>query len=172
LTETCGQVATQRGPDDPGVGPPLAGADVRVEGGAIEVCGKILMTGYLGEPPHHGWLRTGDLGRIDALGCLHVTGRASDLIITGGENVSPLEVEAALADLGLEACVVGLPDDEWGEVVAAAIVAPLGGRLTRLGERLAPFKRPRLVAEVADLPRGPTGKPDRRAARHLSYRRV
>jgi acyl-CoA synthetase (AMP-forming)/AMP-acid ligase II len=113
-----------------------------------------------------GWLHSGDLGRIDADGFVHVVGRASEMIIRGGENVYPREIEETLLahpDVA-EAAVVGAPDALYGEVVCAFLVARPGrtldeARVTRwCAERLADFKRPARVTIVPELPKGPTGK--------------
>lgn len=116
-------------------------------------------------------LVTGDLGRLDARGYLFITGRASDLIIRGGENISPVEVENALLedDRVADVAVLGVPDETWGEVVGAFVVLrdPDGtftledAALACAG--LARFKRPERLYLVADLPRTPTGKLLRRA---------
>ncbi|HPS79130.1 MAG TPA: fatty acid--CoA ligase family protein, partial [Thermoanaerobaculaceae bacterium] len=181
LTETCSQVATQvpgevADPDDVAA-PPLPGVELRIAEGRIQVRGEMLMAGYFPRGRHDepftddGFLATGDLGAIDGRGCLRVLGRADDLIVTGGENVSPVEVEEALLRCPgvTQALVFGAPTEPWGQVVAAALVpgqeGPLPGQ--RLGEALgglAPFKRPRLVAWVPELPLGTNGKPDRRRA--------
>jgi O-succinylbenzoic acid--CoA ligase len=118
-----------------------------------------------------GVLRTGDLGRLDDRGRLVVVGRKADTIVTGGENVAPAEVEAALlahpavADAG----VFGRPDPEWGEAVTASVVLRGAAEPEELrawvGERLARYKVPKAV-EVADvLPRTPSGKLLRRELR-------
>jgi malonyl-CoA/methylmalonyl-CoA synthetase len=128
--------------------------------------------GYLGQPPAasftpDGMFRTGDVGEWDDDGYLRIVGRAKELIITGGFNVYPREVEDVL--LGhpavAEAAVVGLPSDEWGEEVVAAVVlagdaAPEALRAW-CRERLAHFKCPRQVRVVASLPRNAMGKVDR-----------
>ncbi|MEI8050523.1 MAG: AMP-binding protein [Actinomycetes bacterium] len=110
----------------------------------------------------------GDIGWLDDDGYLYLTGRRSDLIISGGVNVYPAEVEAALCDLDDvdEACVFGLDDSEWGQKVCAAIVGAPGataeGIMSQAREVLAPFKRPKAVFLTASLPIGPTGKVLRR----------
>lgn len=131
----------------------------------------MLMDGYLGEPSpfaEGGWLPTGDLGSLDDAGNLHVHGRRSDRIVTGGENVDPVEVEQTLLRCpGVRAaCVVGLDDPEWGQRIAALVVADTEiATLERFAaEHLAPHKRPRLWHLAADLPLTPSRKPDRRAA--------
>ncbi len=127
-----------------------------------------------------GWLRTGDAGRLDDGGRLHVTGRLTERIVTGGVTVDPAEVERVLRAHPevRDACVVGVPDEEWGERVSAAVErdpdAPEADpdepmdRATLsvwFGDRLAPAKRPRQVRFVDELPRTPEGKPDRAAVR-------
>ena len=182
LTEACSQVTTQRygtvNRGEAGSGAPLPGTEVRIgDDAAIHVRGPTLFSGYLpaGDPPflEGGWLATGDRGRLDDAGNLHVLGRRTDRIVTGGENVDPVEVEQALEALPgvAEACVFGVPDEEWGERVCAAVVPAgpgvgwdeLAARLGELRGRLAPFKRPRWLALLPSLPRNRTGKVDRRA---------
>jgi acyl-CoA synthetase (AMP-forming)/AMP-acid ligase II len=113
-----------------------------------------------------GWVHTGDLGYLDDDDYLFLEGRTGDMIIRGGENVSPEEIEAVLyehPDL-LEAGVVGRPDETWGEVVVAAVVVKAGSSIgaddivAHCRDRLAPFKRPELVLVVEELPRTSTGK--------------
>ena len=146
-------------PDDDGVGEVVARAE------------------HLFMPDADGWLRTGDLGRVDAEGYLHLSGRRGDKIIRGGENVYPMEVEHVLAqhpDVA-EACVFGIADRTWGEIVAAAVVAadpsrPLDTEALRAfaRERLASFKVPVEWEQIEALPRNATGKVLRREliARH------
>ncbi|MET0740950.1 MAG: AMP-binding protein [Candidatus Nanopelagicales bacterium] len=113
-----------------------------------------------------GWLRTGDAGRLQADGGLVLTHRIKDLIVTGGENVVPAEVEAVLRQHPdvLDAAVVGLPHPRWGEMVAAAVVTrdqrPADGLDEFTLERLAAYKRPRVVHVVDELPRNALGKVD------------
>ena len=121
LTESCGGVVYD--------GRPLAGSEVRIGGdGEIELRGPTLMTGYRsgGPPPlsDDGWLRTGDAGEIDERGLLRVLGRLDDVIVTGGEKVSPTEVEAALLTHAKvrEVAIAGTKDPEWGERVVAWVV--------------------------------------------------
>jgi oxalate---CoA ligase len=121
-------------------------------------------------PAAGDWLRTGDLGRLNAHGRLSLTGRAKEIINKGGEKISPGEVEAALLHLaGIEdATVFGFPDDRLGEQVAAAIVPRPGFHVQpedlqrRLAQELASFKVPSRIVVVDRLPRGPTGKVLRR----------
>ena len=184
LTETAAQVATRRytarfDPPEP-LGPlvpagvPLLDVEVRVIDGVIEVRGPSLFSGYVGEPasdPARDWFRTHDRGFFTPSGELAISGRTSDLIITGGENVDPVEVEAALLSLPdiVAACVIGVPEPTFGEVVAAIVVATNACTLeeltTALRPRLAPFKLPRKLVVVPELPALPSGKLDRRAAR-------
>lgn len=172
-SETTAQVCTQRlGDERPeGVGLPLPGIEVRVRGGRVEVRGPTLMDGYVGEEDIHGWYRTADLGRLDSDGQLHVLGRADAQIVSGGENVDPAEVEAALRThpAVARACVLGLEDERWGEVVAAAVVreAPVDAAELRehLARVLAPFKHPRRWSWLSSLPELAPGKLDRRAVR-------
>ncbi|MCB1057956.1 MAG: AMP-binding protein, partial [Acidobacteria bacterium] len=167
LSEACSQVATRRPGQHPinqaastdsrvaHVGRPLPGTEVRIaEDGEILVRGDTLLSGYF--PPgtaspidDEGWLHTGDQGIFDAQGNLHPTGRRGDLIVTGGENVSPTGVENVLEshpDLRA-ACVVGIEDPEWGQVVAAAVVPRDPDHRPDLepflAEYLASFERPR-----------------------------
>jgi O-succinylbenzoic acid--CoA ligase len=177
LTETCSQVcatpyAARFAPADWGAGIALSGIDVRTRDDRIEVRGPVLMAGYWNEAPlaPHAWFDTGDLGALDARGCLHIHARRMDLIVTGGENAYPAEVERALeAFPGIAAAgVFGMPDEVWGHTVAAALVAerhpPSDAELIEyLCRRLAPHKRPRHVCYVDRLPLAPTGKLDRRA---------
>ena len=156
LTEACSQVATG--------GTPLFCTRV-----TLAADGEILVSG----PTVSGWtrtarpvLRTGDLGRWAADGRLELVGRATETIITGGENVAPAEVEAVLEahPAVLEAGVHGVPDAEWGEAVAAAVVlrpgAEAGEAVLRAhcAERLARFKVPKAISFVDALPRTASGK--------------
>jgi acyl-CoA synthetase (AMP-forming)/AMP-acid ligase II len=143
-------------------GRPLRGVELEIAAdGEILVRGPMVAGGELGTD---GWLHTGDLGRIDADGLLHVDGRLKELIVTGGENVAPLEVEQvllahpAVADAG----VAGRPDPEWGEAVTAFVVLRRPASEDELRawcrERLEPHKAPKTVHEVAALPRNAGGK--------------
>src|SRR5436190_20032755 len=168
LTEACSQVTTtpvcelERG--GPAPGPPLFCTRVAAEEGEILVAGPTVATGAV---EGDGWLHTGDLGRIDERGRLHVTGRRSEVIITGGENVAPAEVEAVLethADV-LEAAVVGRADGEWGEAVTALVVARPGRApgsqelRDHCAGALATYKVPReIVLREGPLPRTRSGK--------------
>ena len=112
-----------------------------------------------------GWYFTGDCGHFDAEGNLYITGRADDMIITGGENVSPVEVESCLSMHPgvIECAVVGLPDERWGKVVTAFVKRRAGTTADDLNtycraSTLANFKRPRSFVFVDELPKSPVGK--------------
>jgi o-succinylbenzoate---CoA ligase len=176
LTEACSQVTTEpvaalapggqaRTDSPPTAGPPLFCTRVRVApDGEILVRGPTVAPGAVGAD---GWLHTGDLGALDGAGRLAVTGRRADTIVSGGENISPAEVEAALEghpDV-LEAGVVGASDPTWGEIVTAVVVARPGSSVSAESLRahcaraLAPYKAPKQVTLVGGpLPRTPSGK--------------
>ncbi|HYC22397.1 MAG TPA: AMP-binding protein [Candidatus Bathyarchaeia archaeon] len=193
LTEAASQVATLA-PDEPlgeagCVGQPILPTRVRIaradgggagpdEDGEIQIAGPTVAPGVLdGEPSHAGgWLATGDVGRVDRAGRLIVIGRADDTIVTGGEKVSPLEVEAVLAGIAslAEVAVAGVPDPDWGQAVAAWVV-PCPGTQPSLEElraacrsTLAPYKLPRRLFVVAELPRTSLGKVKRSALAALA----
>jgi long-chain acyl-CoA synthetase len=158
-----------------------AGAPVEAGGvGEIVVRGDVVMAGYWGRPEQtadmidaDGWAATGDLGRIDEDGYLYIVDRKRDMIITGGYNVYPTEVENAIASLPAvqEVAVVGVPDDRWGEAIVAVVVRRPGRALAEddvvgaCRERLAGFKKPRAVEFVDELPKTGSGKVMRRAIR-------
>jgi long-chain acyl-CoA synthetase len=153
--------------------------EVRILDGEIVVRGDVVMAGYWRDPEatartlRDGWLHTGDLGRFDERGRLVVTGRGSDMIISGGTNIYPREVEDVLVlhPRIREACVFGVPDREWGESVVAAIVAVRGLEpepddvIAFCRDRLASFKKPRYVELLPALPRNAYGKILRRELR-------
>jgi fatty-acyl-CoA synthase len=144
-------------------------ADVRLDGtGEVWVRGPLLFDGYYDDPTAtaeavvDGWYRTGDLAEVDDEGYLTIVGRARDVIRTGGETVSPLEVEQVLTmhPQVADVAVVGLPDAQWGEVVCAVVVPADGAAPPGLSElqahcagQLARFKHPRRLAVVDTLPR-------------------
>jgi O-succinylbenzoic acid--CoA ligase len=178
LTETSSQVATLA-PEDAlrkvgSAGKPLMGTQLRIEAdGEICVRGPTVSPGYLHQPPREdAWLRTGDLGSLDADGYLYVLDRRDDLIVSGGENVYPAEVEAALlAHPGVaEAGVFGVPDPEWGARVAAVVVgsdSTPADLAAFCRERLAGYKVPRqIVITTEPLPRNAAGKLLRRELAH------
>ncbi|MFI7400644.1 type I polyketide synthase [Streptomyces sp. NPDC049541] len=190
-TETCGMIAVNR-PDGPRVdgscGPPVPGMEVRVvdpgsgndvadgDEGELWVRGPSLMSGYHNRPEEteaalrDGWYRTGDLGRRVAHGHLTLTGRVSELIIRGGENIHPTEIEQALLRCpGVrDAVVVGVPHDVLGEVPVAYVVpGPEGFEPRQVLEacrsRLAAYKLPVEIREIAAVPRTASGKIARHA---------
>lgn len=188
LTEAASQVATLtpwEAIDHLGsAGKPLGTTRVRIdapagEPGEILVSGPTITTGYWGNPEATaaalagGWLHTGDIGRIDEAGYLYVLDRRDDLIVSGGENVYPAEVESVLLSYpGIRgASVVGVGDDEWGKMVAAAIVADdgvgLAGLQAFLRERLAAYKVPKLILPVTELPATANGKVQRNKVRQM-----
>jgi len=167
LTEACSQVTTARpGDTQPDAGPALFCTRVWIEEG--EICVRSPTVAPQAGPV----LRTGDLGELDAEGRLTVTGRRSETIVTGGENVAPTEVEAVLEahPAVAEALVEGRPDPQWGESIAARVVLKDGAALAAadLREfcmgRLAGFKVPKAIHFVSELPRTPSGKLLRRAS--------
>jgi acyl-CoA synthetase (AMP-forming)/AMP-acid ligase II len=143
------------------------------ERGEVRVRGWQVMAGYFGDPDAtreaitaDGWLRTGDLGQFDGEGYLRITGRAKDMIIRGGENIYPAEIEAALRqiDVVTEAVVIGVPDERFGEVPTAFVSLSEGAELTiegmraALDGRLARFKVPAHLRIVDGFPMTPSGK--------------
>jgi o-succinylbenzoate---CoA ligase len=187
LTEAASQVATLA-PHDAlrklgSAGKPLFGTELRIErpdGGAAEpgepgeiiVRGPTVTPGYLNklEESEHalrdGWLHTGDVGYLDAEGYLYVLDRRDDLIVSGGENVYPAEVESVLQShpAVLEAGVVGIDDERWGQAPAAVVVLEQKATLTAdeliafCRERLAAYKAPRRIEFASRLPRNAAGK--------------
>lgn len=180
------------GPRRPGtVGPPLPEVALRIadpetgaemprgETGMVELRGPNLFSGYWNRPDKTaeemrpgGWFVTGDLGRIDPDGYLTIAGRAKDLIISGGFNIYPAEVEAALDALDgvRESAVFGVPHPDLGEAAVAAIVpdgaAPdMAATVAALDGRLARFKQPRRLVAVEALPRNAMGKVQKAALR-------
>ncbi|MEQ8674237.1 MAG: o-succinylbenzoate--CoA ligase [Aggregatilineales bacterium] len=191
MTEATSQVATLL-PDEvlrkpASVGKPLMFTQVCVldehgndqnagEFGEIIVQGETVMRGYYDQPEatakvlHDGWLHTGDIGYFDSAGDLFIVQRRTDLIITGGENVYPAEVEAVLRTHPAikEVSVVGVQDAEWGQRVAAAIILHEGQSSTSEDieafsrEHLAGYKIPRIIKFVEELPQTASGKIERK----------
>jgi O-succinylbenzoic acid--CoA ligase len=156
MTETCSQIVAGS------PGRILPGVELR-----IAPDGEILVRGPMVAPAElsgDGWLHTGDLGRLDEGNRLQVLGRLKELIVSGGENVAPLEVEQALLahPAVTDAGVTGLPDPDWGEAVTAFVVLrdPAGADELRAWcrERLEPFKVPKAIHELERLPRSAGGK--------------
>ena len=190
LTETTG-AAVLLGPEEHVVGNPrLAacglptfGTDIRIlsengtecapgEVGEIAMRGQIVMKGYWNRPEatkdaiRDGWFYSGDAGYLDEDGFLYIHDRVKDMIVSGGENIYPAEVESVL--FGHEAiadvAVIGVPDEKWGETVKAVVVLKSGAQpdereiVDFCQGKIAGFKRPRSVDFVDELPRNPTGK--------------
>jgi len=186
LSETS-PVASSNHPDKErkagSIGMPIEGVEMRVvdeddgpveqgEVGEIVIRGHNIMKGYWQHPDateeamRGGWFHSGDMARVDEEGYFYIVDRKKDLIIRGGYNVYPREVEEVLYEHPKirEAAVVGVPHDEWGEEIGAAVVLHEGEELSPeevssyVKERIAAYKYPRVVWFLADLPKGPTGK--------------
>lgn len=198
LTETASQVATAL-PElvyrKPGtVGKPLAFTQVRIvddQGndlapdvpGEVLVSGETVMRGYYNDPAatattlRDGWLHTGDIGSIDEDGDLFILQRRADLIVSGGENIYPAEVERVLRSHPqvAEAVVFGRPDARWGQRAVALAQAASGASISDEGigmflrERLASYKVPRQIVFVDALPLTASGKIQRREARRIFH---
>ena len=174
LTEACSQVTTLAPADARrklgSAGRPLLTTHLRIQDGEILVQGPTVAPG---RADADGWLHTGDLGRIDEEGFLYVEDRIDDMIVSGGENVVPAEVENVLMRHPevADAAVVGREDPEWQQAVTAIVVLHEGSRATpddlrrHCAESLAGFKVPKRVELAAALPRTPSGKLMRRALR-------
>ncbi|QRY42758.1 AMP-binding protein [Mycolicibacterium boenickei] len=179
------------GPRRPGtVGKPFPGQQIRIvdtngddvptgEDGEVIIAGPNVMRGYLGRPEAtadtiiDGWLHTGDIGHLDTEGYLTLAGRSKDMIIRGGENIYPREIEDILSSDPnvLEAAVIGAPDEKWGEVVVA-YVAPRPGTIididslhARCALNLAGYKRPTEILIRDAIPKNPVGKTDKASLR-------
>lgn len=175
------------------VGMPLPGVEARIvdpasetpladgEVGEVQIRGEHVFKGYWRQPEKtaasfssDGWLRTGDLGLRDQDGYYYLKGRSKDLIISGGFNVYPPEVERVLAEHPAVAAsaVIGCPDSDWGEQVVAAVQLRSDAELSEITltafcrERLASYKIPKVVIFVADLPRNAMGKVQKAALRN------
>jgi O-succinylbenzoic acid--CoA ligase len=174
LTEACSQVTTLAPADSRrklgSAGRPLLTTHLRIQEGEILVQGPTVAPG---RADADGWLHTGDLGRIDEEGFLYVDDRMDDLIVTGGENVVPAEVEKVLLRHPevADAAVVGREDPEWQQAVTAIVVLTDGSEASpddlrrHCAASLAGFKVPKRVELAAALPRTPSGKLMRRALR-------
>jgi acyl-CoA synthetase (AMP-forming)/AMP-acid ligase II len=189
MTETAGTIVALSPEDHDrvggarsgSVGKPLPGVELKIlDSGEIATRSPANMQGY-----HHlasataetidgeGWLRTGDAGFIDAEGYLHLRDRIKDVIISGGENIYPAEVEHAIRDHPevAEVAVIGMPDEKWGESVMAVVVSrtsnPPGAEsvIAWARERIASFKAPKRIEFVSALPRNASGKILRRELR-------
>ncbi len=175
------------------VGRPIRNVELRLVGedgkalppgleGEIHTRGPGIMKGYYNKPKEtrraidrDGWFATGDIGRIDKDGFLSITGRAKEMLIIGGENVFPREIESALEehDAVLQAAVIAMPDDLRGEAPAAFIIPEHGAETTEselrsfVKRKLAGYKVPKRITIREDLPTGPTGKILKRRLREL-----
>lgn len=188
MSETASQLATLSPlPENwtPGcVGTPLPGFEVRIAApdeagvGVIQVRGAAVMAGYA-HPSHEygsglqdGWLTTGDLGRLDGSGQLYVLGRRDDMLVSGGVNVHPSEVEALLLRFpGVrDVALTALPDEAWGDRLVALVVgdAELEPLAVWCRENMASALRPRIMRRVAALPRNALGKLERIKLKHMA----
>jgi O-succinylbenzoic acid--CoA ligase len=176
LTEAASQVTTLSPADAlrklGSAGKPLFGTEIRIDRDEILVRGPTVTPGYLNRPTdtnrvlRGGWMHTGDLGRLDDEGYLYVLDRRDDLIVSGGENVYPAEIEATLQSHPAvqEAGVFGIADERWGSVPVAVAVLREGAAVTdeELIEycraHLARYKVPSRVVIVTSLPRNAAGK--------------
>lgn len=161
----------------------LNDAGLPVQGDEIgEICvrGPDVFAGYWRAPEvsqaafdAQGWLRTGDLARVDDEGYIYIVDRRKEMLVSGGFNIYPTEIESVLAQhpAVYEVCVVGVPDDHWGEVVKAVVVLRQGAQASAQDiidfckDRLADFKKPRSVDFVTELPKNSNGKLSRKDVR-------
>ncbi|WKG13098.1 AMP-binding protein [Nocardia sp. PE-7] len=177
------------------VGLPMPDQEIRIVGGdgavlgagltgEVQLRGANVMAGYLGKPEEtraalvDGWLKTGDLGHLDTDGYLVIDGRVKDMIIRGGENIYPREIEDVLASHPdvIDVAVVGRPDEKWGEIVAAFITTVHDGDPARTVDaleslceaQLAPYKRPAAMWVLSALPVNPVGKIDKLQLRSMA----
>jgi long-chain acyl-CoA synthetase len=200
LTEaTCGSAVNPlRGPRKLGtVGPAMSGQRIEImsptgeilprgERGEVVISGPVVMRGYLNLPEVtaqtivDGWLHTGDVGILDDDGYLRIVGRIKDMIIRGGENIYPKEIESILTafDGVLDAAVVGRPHEILGEVPVAYVQAYPGAALdidslaAHCRRNLAKVKVPEVITLVEELPKNPVGKPDKPALRRIAANAV
>ena len=167
MSETCSGTVGLKLLDKPSnkfyAGWPFPGAKVRIKNDEIHISGPMVMKGYVGETETNGTFNSHDLGRIDDDNLLFLDIRRKDLIVTGGENVNPIEVEECLMNIeGIsDAAVVGIDDDEWGQKVTAYIVtASLENEFlhSELKKSLSPYKIPKEYLQVSHIPRNELGK--------------
>jgi acyl-CoA synthetase (AMP-forming)/AMP-acid ligase II len=199
LTETTGAITALRHDDHRAerllsCGRPMFGAEVRVvdpldrdvpdgEIGEVIYRGPGMMRGYWGREAdtaaavRDGWFHTGDAGSLDEDGFLYIRDRIKDMIVSGGENIYPAELESVLMGhpAVADVAVIGVPDDRWGETVRAIVVRRPGAELEEQElidwsrDRLAGFKRPRTVAFTHAIPRNPSGKILKRELREAHW---
>jgi long-chain acyl-CoA synthetase len=200
LTEaTCGSAVNPlSGPRKLGtVGPAMSGQRIEImsptgeilprgERGEVVISGPVVMRGYLNLPEVtaqtivDGWLHTGDVGILDDDGYLRIVGRIKDMIIRGGENIYPKEIESVLTavDGVLDAAVVGRPHEILGEVPVAYVQAYPGAVLdvdslaAHCRRNLAKVKVPEVITLIDELPKNPVGKPDKPALRRIAANAV
>jgi len=177
MTEGLPTLANHPDNNRPGsMGRPVGDTEVRVVDGEMWMRGSGIATGYWGRPPFEdGWLKTGDLVEIDADGFVWFRGRKKEIIVRGGSNISPQEVEETLYKhpaVG-EAGVIGEPNEYWGEVVLAYVALRHGHTATPEDliafskQHLAEYKCPEQIRFLPVLPKGATGKVQRRALKDL-----
>ncbi len=187
MTEICGPGSIMNVEDilkkPESAGKPYFNVDVRILGldntelppgetGEIVVCCPHMMIGYWNRPEEtqktirDGWLYTGDSGKLDEDGFLYVIDRIKDMIVSGGENVYPAEIERVIREMpgSLDVAVIGIPDEKWGEVPKAFIEKPSGFDITaddiirHCRSKLAGYKVPKAIEFMEELPRNPSGK--------------
>jgi acyl-CoA synthetase (AMP-forming)/AMP-acid ligase II len=187
MTEMCGPGSFMNVEDilkkPESAGKPYFNVDLRIldangddlppgEVGEVVVRAPHVMQGYWNRPEatsetiKNGWLYTGDLGYLDQEGFLYIIDRKKDMLISGGENVYPAEIERVIGELPevLDVSVIGIPDPKWGEAPKAFIVAKKDGSLTsdtiiaHCRSKLAGYKVPKQIEFLEDLPRTPSGK--------------
>lgn len=179
MSETAAMVAVFKPGDctwhEGQVGHALPGHALRIAAdGRIAIRGPQVMAGYLdgNGVDAEGWLTTGDLGEIDANGCLTVLGRADDMLISGGRNIHPQEIESCLAACpGVQdIAVTGLPDPVWGDLVVALVVGPVDNEalLAHARQHLPSAALPRRIRRLERLPRNAAGKLERLALRRIA----
>jgi fatty-acyl-CoA synthase len=187
LSETSGPATWEPERVRPGtVGRPIPGLELRLAAdGEVEVRGGNVFRGYLDDPERtaealgdDGWLRTGDVGTVDARGFIQITDRAKDVIKSGGEWISSVELENAIMAHPevVEAAVIGVPDERWQERPLACVVTRPGARLTPgalrafLEQRVAPWWVPERWSFIEEVPKTSVGKFDKKVlrARHAA----
>jgi len=167
MSESCSGTVGLKLLDEPQyklyAGRPFSGAKLSIKNDEVHISGPMVMKGYVGETETNGTHNSHDLGRIEHDNLLFLDVRRKDLIVSGGENINPLEVEECLMNVdGIsDAAVVGKVDDEWGQKVTAYIVsAPLNNELLHkeLKKTLAQYKIPKEYIHVSHIPRNELGK--------------